>query len=235
MNNLDLYSGIQELVRNDARLIAEGVYDSKGTKFGVADIPVHTHNGVDTSPLPFQNVQGFFQVVTVAPTLAPTAAYNQVQLLISGGNYTLYVYDTTNNTWAACSVTDAHIRSLLSATKQATYNSSTGVISWARRVVTVTQTATPTINTDNTDIASITGLAQAITSMTTNLSGTPAAGDALIIEITDNGTARAITWGSSFESSGYIALPTTTVLSTKLTTGFFWNAATSKWRCSATA
>ncbi len=42
-----------------------------------------------------------------------------------------------------------------------------------KRVSTVTQSATPTINTDNMDVASITGLAQAITSMTTNLSGTP--------------------------------------------------------------
>lgn len=123
----------------------------------------------------------------------------------------------------------------ISATKQITYTSVTGVISFARRVVVVTQSATPTINTDNTDIASITALAQAITSMTTNLSGTPAAGDALIVEITDNGTARAITWGASFESSGNIALPTTTVISTKLTVGFFWNSATSKWRCLALA
>lgn len=100
------------------------------------------------------------------------------------------------------------------------------------RVVTTTQSATPTINTDNTDVASITGLAQAITSFTTNLSGTPVAGDTLIIEITDNGTARAISWGASFEAST-VALPTTTVISTLLTVGFRWNSATSKWRCVA--
>lgn len=99
-----------------------------------------------------------------------------------------------------------------------------------QRVVTVTQSATPAINTDNTDVASITGLAQAITSMTTNLTGTPVDGDALLIRITDNGTARAITWGSSFEAST-IALPTTTVISTMLITEFVWNTATSKWRC----
>lgn len=102
------------------------------------------------------------------------------------------------------------------------------------RVVAVTQSATPAINTDNMDIASITGLAQAITSMTSSLTGTPVAGDFLIIEITDNGTARAITWGASFEAST-VALPTTTVLGVKLTVGFIWNAATSKWRCVAVA
>lgn len=103
-----------------------------------------------------------------------------------------------------------------------------------KRYVTVTQSATPTINTDNTDIASITALAQAITSFTTNLSGTPVAGNSLIIEITDDGTARALAWGASFEAST-VALPTTTVISTKLTVGFIWNSATSKWRCVATA
>lgn len=103
-----------------------------------------------------------------------------------------------------------------------------------KRVVTVTQSATPTINTDNTDVASITGLAQAITSFTTNLTGTPVDGDTLRINITDNGTARAITWGASFEAST-VDLPTTTVVSTRLDVGFFWNTATSKWRVVAAA
>lgn len=102
-----------------------------------------------------------------------------------------------------------------------------------RRVVTTTQSATPTINTDNTDMASITGLAQAITSMTTNLSGTPVQGDFLEIQITDNGTARAITWGASFSAST-VALPTTTVISTLLHVLFEWDA-TLKWVCVAVA
>lgn len=94
----------------------------------------------------------------------------------------------------------------------------------------VTQSATPAVNTDNVDVVSITGLAQAITSMTTNLTGTPVVGDRLTIEVTDDGTARAIAWGASFEAGTYTALPTTTVISTKLTVDFRWNPATSKWR-----
>lgn len=104
-----------------------------------------------------------------------------------------------------------------------------------RRVGTTASSATPTINTDNTDLFTITALAAAITSMTTNLSGTPTDGQFLQIAITDNGTARAITWGTSFESSGNVTLPTTTVISTRLDVGFVWNAATSKWRCIAVA
>lgn len=100
-----------------------------------------------------------------------------------------------------------------------------------KRAPTVTQSATPTINTDLTDVAHITGLAQAITSMTTNLTGTPVEGDSLRVDITDDGTARAITWGASFENGGIFALPTTTVISTRLQVGFVWNTVTSKWRC----
>lgn len=104
-----------------------------------------------------------------------------------------------------------------------------------RRVTTTAQSATPTINTDNMDVSSITGLAQAITSFTTNLSGTPVAGDLLEIQITDDGTGRAITWGTSFASSGNVSLPTTTVASTMLRVGLEWNTATSKWVCIALA
>ena len=103
-----------------------------------------------------------------------------------------------------------------------------------KRTLAVTQSATPAMNTNNGDVMQMTGLAQAITSMTTNLTGTPGDGDSFILEITDNGTARAITWGASFEAST-VALPTTTVISTKLTVGFVWNATTSKWRCVAVA
>lgn len=100
-----------------------------------------------------------------------------------------------------------------------------------KRILVVTQSATPAINTNNGDIIQITGLAQAITSMTSGLTGTPNEGDMIQVQFTDNATARAITWGASYESSGTVTLPSTTVASTKLTVGLNWNAVTSKWRC----
>ena len=84
------------------------------------------------------------------------------------------------------------------------------------RIVTVTQSATPSINIDNGSIFQITGLAQAITSMTTNMTGTPYDGQCCCFEITDNGTGRAITLGSNFIASTAQALPTTTVSSVTL-------------------
>lgn len=96
------------------------------------------------------------------------------------------------------------------------------------RIVTTTESATPTINTDNGDIFDITGLQQAITSFTTNLSGTPTHGQRMTIEVTDNGTARALTFGASFAATT-VTLPTTTVISTRLRMQFEWSSVTSKW------
>jgi hypothetical protein len=102
-----------------------------------------------------------------------------------------------------------------------------------KRVGTTTSSATPTINTDNVDYYSLTAQTVDITSFTTNLSGTPTDNQTLWIAITGT-AARAITWGASFEAST-VALPTTTVTTARLDVGFVWNAATSKWRCVASA
>lgn len=104
----------------------------------------------------------------------------------------------------------------------------------AARITTITSSATPTINTDNCDAVTITALAAAITSMTTNLSGTPSNFDQLLIRIKDDGTARAITWGSSFEACG-AALPTTTVVSKRLYVLFIYDSVAGKWGCVSTA
>lgn len=101
------------------------------------------------------------------------------------------------------------------------------------RVTTTTSSATPTINTNNVDVYGLTAQAVDITSFTTNLSGTPTDGQKLWIYIVGT-AARAITWGASFEAST-VALPTTTVGTSRLDVGFVWNAATSKWRCVGTA
>lgn len=101
-----------------------------------------------------------------------------------------------------------------------------------QRITTISSSATPTINTDNCDFVDITALAAAITSMTTNLSGTPTNAQKLIIRFKDNATARTIAWGTSWESCG-VALPTTTVISKRLTVGFLYDTTSSKWGCVA--
>ena len=101
------------------------------------------------------------------------------------------------------------------------------------RITTITSNANPTINTDNCDAVTITAQAEAIASMTTNLSGTPTNMQKLIIRIKDDGTARAITWGASYQS-GSATLPTTTTLSKTLLVGLIYDSVDSKWTCEAT-
>lgn len=100
-----------------------------------------------------------------------------------------------------------------------------------RRTASIVSSATPAINTDTTDYFSITALAVAITSMTTSLTGTPFDGQILDIAITDNGTSRNITWGTKFEASATVALPTATTINTRKDIRFIYNGATTKWRC----
>jgi hypothetical protein len=151
------------------------------------------------------------QVLTATSSTAATW-----QTLSGTGNMNTSTYDPA-----------AIVQQILGTTASQTFSNKR----YTRRVLTVVQSATPIIDTDNTDVASITGLAQAITSMSTNVTGTPNDGDLLLVRLTDNGTARSVTWGSLFESSGTVSLPTTTVPATLLAVGFMWNTATSKWRC----
>jgi hypothetical protein len=90
--------------------------------------------------------------------------------------------------------------------------------------------ANPVIDTDNYDVVHLVALTTAITSMSTNLTGIPVDGDSIQFSFTDDGTARAITWGAKFEAST-VALPTTTVANARLDTEFVWNVFSSKWRC----
>lgn len=104
-----------------------------------------------------------------------------------------------------------------------------------RRLTTVNAPgATPTTNSDNDDVANFTGLATAITSMTTNLTGTPVDADLLEFRFTDNGTPVIIAWGAKFESTT-VTLPTTTVANTMLRVLFEYRGTGSIWSCVAIA
>lgn len=102
----------------------------------------------------------------------------------------------------------------------------------APRVLPIASNGTPSINTDNYDFVDITALAVAITSMTTNLTGTPVHWQPLIICFKDNGVARTITWGAKFEAVG-AALPITTIVGKRTVVGLRYSTTTSKWMCLA--
>lgn len=82
------------------------------------------------------------------------------------------------------------------------------------------------LDCDTLDMFIVTAQAGAL--LFNNPSGTPTQGQPLLIRIKDNGTARALTYGSQFRAMG-TSLPTTTVLSKTLYLGLIWNATDSKW------
>lgn len=94
------------------------------------------------------------------------------------------------------------------------------------RVTNVTSSATPTPNADTTDQYSLTALAAGATFGAPT--GSPVAGQRLIIRIKDNGGAQTLAFNAIYRA-GTIALPTTTILSKTMYLGFLYNAVDTKW------
>jgi hypothetical protein len=93
------------------------------------------------------------------------------------------------------------------------------------RVQTVASAATVT-PTNLNDLVTITAQAAGLT--LANPTGSFVEGQALMIRIKDNGTARAITWDTNYRAIG-ITLPTTTVLSKTTYIGLIYNSTDGKW------
>lgn len=100
------------------------------------------------------------------------------------------------------------------------------------RVNTVASSATPAINTDTTDVFTITALAANITSMSSGLTGSPTDGQKLLIRI-KGAAAQTISWGAIFSSSGVATLLATTAASKTHMVGLIFDSAAAKWVCVA--
>lgn len=103
----------------------------------------------------------------------------------------------------------------------------------APRSAAIVTSAYPGIDTDAEDVFTILGLSEDIVSFSMNLQGSPVAGQTLLIRILDDGTPRAITWGSKFASATG-TLPTTTTASTYLYVLCVYNDTTATWDCLVT-
>ena len=99
------------------------------------------------------------------------------------------------------------------------------------RVVTTTDDATAVIDCDVTDQYQLTAVANATTFTVT---GTPVAGQKLLIRAKDAGVAKGLTWDAVFNAVG-VTLPTTTVASKTHYIGCVYNATSSKWDALAVA
>lgn len=94
------------------------------------------------------------------------------------------------------------------------------------RVSTTASSSTPTPNAGTDDLYTITALAANATFGAP--SGTPVNGQALVIRIKDNGTARTLAYNAIYRALG-VTLPTTTVISKTLYLGMIYNSADTKW------
>lgn len=95
------------------------------------------------------------------------------------------------------------------------------------RTATITTGSSLTMDSDSYDRYTITALASGIT--INSPIGTPVDGQSLVLRITSDSSARALTWNSIFRASSDLALPTTTVASKTLYCGFFYNTLATKW------
>jgi len=96
----------------------------------------------------------------------------------------------------------------------------------ATRVQSTTSTATLTPNVDSYDMAEITAQAAALDIAAPT--GTPSNGNAFVFRITDNGTARAITFNAIYRAIGS-ALPTTTTINKTMYFVAVYNSTDVKW------
>jgi hypothetical protein len=95
-----------------------------------------------------------------------------------------------------------------------------------KRVSATTSTATLTISCDSFDFAKVTG--QNVPLTIANPTGTPTSAQPLEYRLKDDGTARAITWGSAFRAFGS-ALPVATTAGKTTYVGCRWNSDDAKW------
>lgn len=98
----------------------------------------------------------------------------------------------------------------------------------AIQAVTSSATVTPTFADDMVKIT-----AQAAALALANPTGTAIPGLGIVIRIKDNGTARAISYGTQYRAIG-ITLPTTTVISKTTYIAMIYNSDDTTWDCVAT-
>ncbi len=110
---------------------------------------------------------------------------------------------------------------------------SPAILTLQPRIFTEYSNAGPVPNCDVHDIYRMTSLA--VASLIGAPWGTPYEGQWLEFEITDNGTARALTWASIYMASGTVTLPTTTFTSTLLSIAFQYSSTLGKWVCKGVA
>jgi hypothetical protein len=152
--------------------------------------------------------------------------------LITAGTGTKVTYDTKGLILSSTNITSSDVSGLGTlATQNGTFSgtssgTNTGDQTFLNaRVQTVTSSATVTPVSTN-DLVIITAQATGLT--LANPTGTFTEGQALMIRIKDNATARTIAFDTNYRAIG-VTLPTTTVISKTMYLGIIYNATDGKW------
>jgi len=185
------------------------------------------------------SVSNFFTGFTLSDGTNTQSISNGDVLLVSVGSGLTSTVSATDRVTINLNITGTTAEaSPANGDKLLIFDASSGThrnIDWSQlpavtlKVTNITSSATPSIYYD-VDQYNITDLATNITSV--SLSGTFVDRQRLIVTIKDNGTARTIMWGSSFNGT-WATLPTTTVVGKTWIGGFIYNATTSKYECVA--
>jgi len=190
------------------------------------DIDVVTANlGLTKSDVGLANVDNTSDANKPVSTATQTALDGKENTITAGTTAQYYRGDKTWQTLDKTAVGLANVDNTSDATK----NSAAVTLTNKRitkRVDSVASASTYTFNADNYDAAKITAQAAGLT--IANPSGTPTAMQSMVLRVKDNGTARAISYGSQWRAIG-VTLPTTTVISKTLYLGAMWNSDDSTW------
>lgn len=89
------------LLRNDPSNLDEGrEVDLPNSLPPSSDpIKIHDHDGQNSKKIPIRNISGFFEIVSVAPTIPPKNLYEQIKLYVNGATYRIYFYDYKAKAW----------------------------------------------------------------------------------------------------------------------------------------
>jgi hypothetical protein len=102
------------------------------------------------------------------------------------------------------------------------------------RVYSVANNASLTPEIDTFDIFHLTAMSAA-TTINNHAVSVPNDGEKIEIRFLDNGTARALTWGTAYVAKAGTALPSTTTASKNLACLFEYNSNLAKWNLMAAA
>lgn len=162
-----------------------------------------------------------------------TAAEDVADFLSLGsGNWKMTGYSRALSVTSA-GISDSTVagRAILTAADAAAQRTSMGAQARSPAIQSVVSaaTVTPTFSDDEVIVT-----AQAAALALANPTGTAIDGLGIVIRIKDNGTARAISYGTQYRALG-VTLPTTTVISKTLYLGMIYNATDTKWDVVSTA